>query len=111
LDLFQDSAIDTHQSPKGRAAVAIDHVEQRRSLRVILPCTIRFEPHEFRKRGTGNAASKVVSRASKPIQILLRQINTSHGVILRNIAKNVCELKRDAQLRSELEHLGILKTK
>ena len=103
LDLFQDTAVNPHQSPQRSLAVGVDKIQQGRTLRIILPGSARFEPHEFSKDRTCGVTPKMLCRATEPREILFRKIDASHRIIFRNIPKYVCELKCDAQLWCELQ--------
>src|SRR5262249_26112476 len=46
---------------------------------------------------------------TKAVEVLLRQIDSSHGVVFRNIAKNVGELECNAKLLGKYESVGITK--
>src|SRR5438105_12712110 len=111
LDLLEDATVYPHQSPERRLAVAADEIEKRRTFFVVLPGAIGLEPHQLDKRRACCIAGKIGLCATESDQIFLRKIDTAHRIVFGNITKNVCELECDAEFRSQLQRLRILKAK
>src|SRR5439155_19071609 len=70
-----------------------------------------FEPHEVHERRACGGACEVSFRAAKPFQIFLRQIDSSHREIFRNVPQNIRQLKSNSELWRQFQGGGIAKSK
>src|SRR5262245_17021280 len=93
FDLLEDAAIGSTQRPQSCVTIPADKILQGRGIRILLPGSIALEAHQFDKRRRRRRSRQVFFATTKPSQVFLRKIDSSHCIVFRHVAKNIGELK------------------
>ena len=75
---------------------AVQRIDKRQAFLKQLSCPFHLERHEIAKSGGGLATRKLLVCVSEPAQVLLREVDPTHGVVALDVLPEVGELEGSA---------------